>query len=62
MTKRDDVLAKLREGWVTVPTLLETTGWKSHTLRGVLSNAKKSGLNVERKREDGVTSYRVVAA
>lgn len=60
MRKGEEVLTLLRADWHPVPALLEKTAWKSHTLRGFLSaHAKKTGVKVERKREEGVTSYRI---
>lgn len=61
MRKGEKVLQKIREGWATVPDLLDLTGWSHNTLRGFISSsAKKFGLKVERSRDGGVTSYRVV--
>lgn len=60
--KHELVLSKIAEGWAPVPELLEATGWASHTLRGFLSaSAKKMNIKIERRRENGVTSYRVVS-
>lgn len=59
MTKIEKLFAELNE-WHSVPALLETTGWKPHTLRAALAtHAKKSGVELERRREDGLTSYRI---
>ena len=55
MSKQSYLTDELRKGWITVGVLLAMTNWKPHTLRSVLSRMG----NVERKREDGVTSYRL---
>ena len=60
--KGESLIEKLKIGWMTVPDLLELTGWKPHTLRAAISTqARKLGLQVERSRENGITSYRVMA-
>lgn len=60
MSRAEEVLSLLRADWQSVPVLLDKTGWKSHTLRGFLSiAAKKHKLAIERKRDSGVTSYRI---
>jgi hypothetical protein len=51
----------LAAGWKTLPELAAALAWQPHTVRGVISRIGKSpGLVVERKREAGVPSYRVV--
>lgn len=51
----------LAGGWKTLPELVAVMAWQSHTVRGVISRIGKfPGLTVERKRENGVLSYRVV--
>lgn len=58
--KGQSVIQKLQDGWTSVPDLLQQTGWQAHTLRAVISTeAKKRNLKIERRREEGVTSYRV---
>lgn len=60
MTKIETLIARLREGWVASETLQRDLGWRSHTLRGALSNlSRKRKLRIERKREEGVTQYRI---
>lgn len=60
--------AMKRPEGATVEELLELSkttdrpgGWQPHTLRGFVSGMvrKKMGLNVEVKREGGVTTYRL---
>lgn len=47
----------------TIAALVGATGWQPHTARAVLTGLRKSGLVIERTREDGATSsvYRVAA-
>ena len=59
MTKIEELFGTLVE-WQTVPALAEKMGWQPHTLRAAIAvNAKKRGVNVERRRVDGITSYRI---
>ena len=45
----------------SVPELMEATGWLPHTTRAALSRLRSSGTELCRsKRDDGVTSYRIV--
>ena len=63
MTKQDELIAALQAGWLPVSTLQTLLNWKHTTLRGAISNlGRKKGLNVERQRIDGVTSYRITPA
>lgn len=58
--KEDELLADLRAGWCPAPSLARKFGWRAHTLRGAISKlAKKHNLNIERRRENGITEYRV---
>jgi hypothetical protein len=60
MTKSDDLLKAISEEWVSIADLMFSTGWQAHSVRGALSAlAKKRGIKIERKREHGVTSYRL---
>lgn len=59
MTKRDELIERLRAGWVTNRMLCEHFGWKPKTLRGVLSTLRMGSLAIDRQRVDGVTSYRI---
>lgn len=59
MTKIEHLFSELSE-WHSVPAMLQVTGWKPHTLRAALAtHAKKIGVKIERRREDGLTSYRI---
>lgn len=60
MTKSATLLLRLEAAWQPVPALCEEFGWKPHTLRAVLSGLiLMEGAKIERRRENGVTSYRV---
>lgn len=60
--KRDALRGRLAGGWAAVPDMCNEFGWLPHTLRGAISTlAKSDNLKVERQRESGITSYRVVA-
>lgn len=56
MSKTEQCLAMVRAGWASLPDMMATTGWKEKTIRGVLS---KSKMQLQRRRVDGVTSYRI---
>jgi hypothetical protein len=59
-SKKANMVAALQADWVALPTLMQETGWKAHTARAAISvEAKKLGLVIERRRAEGVTSYRV---
>jgi hypothetical protein len=59
MNKREHVIAMLIREWTPTYKLGRVTGWKPHTIRALISTeAKKRGLTIERKRENGITSYR----
>lgn len=60
MTKTEQLFSALSEGWHTVPDLCERFAWKPHTLRGAISTlALPANGKIERRREDGITSYRL---
>ena len=60
MTKTATLLLKLDDGWCDVPSLCEEFGWKPHSLRAAISTLKLGdNWHIERRRENGVTSYRV---
>jgi hypothetical protein len=57
--KRDRLVAMLAD-WTPISELMSAMGWLAHTVRGALSTAAKArGITIERRRVDGVTSYRV---
>jgi hypothetical protein len=58
MTKRDALIATMSEGWVAIEELGKSVDWQRHTVRGAISSIAKTH-KVERRREDGVTSYRI---
>jgi hypothetical protein len=60
MTKTATLLLKLDDGWCDVPSLCQEFGWKPHTLRAAICTLKLGdNWHIERRRENGVTSYRV---
>lgn len=59
--KKDRLIAMLAD-WTTIGDLMAAMGWQAHTVRGAISTAAKArGIVIERRRVDGVTSYRVAA-
>lgn len=60
MTKSDQLADALREGWQSTEDLHLKFFWGPTTIRGAISMiAKKRGLKIERRRENGITSYRI---
>lgn len=60
MTKMDQLRDALSQGWTGASMLERKLGWKPHTLRGAISTlAKKPGVTICRRRESGVTQYRI---
>ena len=60
MSKTDQLFEALKEGWQPAGQLAERLAWQPHTMRGAISTlAKRHGIVVERRRVDGVTSYRI---
>ncbi len=49
-----------REGGASIDELIATTDWQAHTVRAALTGLRKRGLNIERRREDGATRYRII--
>ena len=64
ISKADLVVKKLRLArGVTVPQIMEATGWQAHSVRGFLSAVVKKKLGLDLTSEagkDGVRRYRVV--
>ena len=63
-SKQARVLALLRgPNGATIATVMRTTGWQPHTVRGFLAAVvrKKLGLRLESEKRDGVRVYRIVA-
>jgi hypothetical protein len=57
--KRERLVAMLAD-WTPISELMSAMGWQAHTVRGALSTAAKArSITIERRRVDGVTSYRV---
>jgi hypothetical protein len=62
-TKQSLIIGQLsREEGTTIAQLMEVTGWKSHSVRGHLSNLrKKRGLKIETfTTEEGKNGYRIL--
>lgn len=60
MSKTATLFQKLADGWCDAPSLCAEFGWKPHTLRAAVSGlVLPSNGTIERRRENGVTSYRV---
>jgi hypothetical protein len=58
------VLALLRgPNGATIATVMRTTGWQPHTVRGFFAAVvrKKFGLRLESEKADGERVYRIVA-
>ena len=63
-SKQARVLALLaRSSGATISTLMRSTGWQPHTVRGFLTAVvrKKLGLRLESEKTDGERVYRIVA-
>ncbi len=60
MTKADQLLKAITGEWASIADLMFATGWQAHSVRGALSAlAKKRGVKILRKRDHGMTFYRV---
>jgi hypothetical protein len=49
------------KGGATLDGLVKATGWQPHTIRAALTGLRKRGYELERKRQDGETTYRITA-
>jgi hypothetical protein len=47
-------------GGASMDELIHATTWLPHTTRAALTGLRKRGLNIERRRADGITRYRIV--
>jgi Protein of unknown function (DUF3489) len=57
-TKALSLRRSLQEpGGASMASIMQTTGWQSHTVRAALSGLRKLGWAVERRTEAGVTVY-----
>ena len=63
MTPLEKLFDRLTNGWETAEALCSEFGWQRHSLRGRISNVSvRFKVEIERKRVDGVTLYRVKPA
>jgi Protein of unknown function (DUF3489) len=63
-SKQARVLALLRgPGGATIASVMRSTGWQPHTVRGFLAAVvrKKLGLRLESEKADGGRVYRIIA-
>ena len=65
-SKSDQLIKKLSSAkGVTIPQMMEATGWQAHSVRGFLSAVVKKKLGhtlVSEVGKDGVRRYRIAAA
>jgi hypothetical protein len=60
MSKIENIAALITKDWMSANELCKSFGWQSHTLRGALSlYGRKKKLKIERRRENGITSYHI---
>lgn len=58
--KQSMLYERLCAGWCAAPELQQKFGWLPHSLRGAISQVStKRKVKIERRRENGITSYRV---
>ena len=62
-TKSATVLTLLRrEQGVTLPELVEATGWQPHTTRAMLTGLRRKGHAIERRKRDDLSCYHLPVA
>jgi hypothetical protein len=63
-SKLDRIVSALRGAkGVTIPDLMELTGWQAHSVRGALSGAlkKKRGLTIHSEQRNGARTYKIAS-
>ena len=62
-SKKGEMIQLLkRSDGVTLPQLMDTSGWQAHSVRGFLSGALRKGIGLKvnfTKRDDGQRVYRI---
>jgi hypothetical protein len=65
ISKAEQILKKLGSAkGVTIPQMMETTGWQAHSVRGFLSGVVRKKLGhvlVSELGKDGLRRYRIIA-
>lgn len=60
-SKQDAIIGMLsRKEGATIDAMIAATGWLPHTTRAMLTGLRKKGFALERAREEGVTTYRIM--
>jgi hypothetical protein len=60
VSKRDAVLALLRRPkGATLAELIDITGWLPHSTRAALTDLRKSGHTIEKRKRGEVTCYHI---
>ena len=49
-----------RPDGASLDDLIQITNWLPHTLRAAMTGLRRRGLDIERRREDGATRYRII--
>ena len=61
-SKNDAVISLLkREGGASLAEITDSTGWRPHSARAVLTGFRKKGYSIEKAKTDGVTRWSITA-